>query len=150
MQLTEKQLKSFFKRVNKIPGGCWVWTGNHLKTGYGRVSINNKTFLAHRAIYEHFNGKLPKDIVLDHLCRNPPCVNFQEHLEPVTHRINSLRGPSTLIAKNSAKTHCPQGHPYDEINTIYFYEKKRNIHCRRCRACSVIHNRNHWAKVKAN
>lgn len=35
---------------------------------------------------------------------------------------------------NGSKTHCPQGHPYDEINT-YLYRRKDGGTDRRCRAC---------------
>jgi hypothetical protein len=37
------------------------------------------------------------------------------HLEVVTHEENVRRGKGG--AHWAAKTHCPQGHPYDEANT---------------------------------
>jgi hypothetical protein len=50
--------------------------------------------------------------------------------EPVTHQINMLRGDG-IASTNRAKTHCPQGHPYDEANT-----QMTRAGGRRCRTCS--------------
>ena len=47
--------------------------------------------LAHRVYYERHVGPVPEGLELDHLCRNPGCVN-PEHLEPVTHAENIRRG----------------------------------------------------------
>lgn len=43
---------------------------------------------------------------------------------------NTLRG-ETLAAANLAKTHCPQGHPYDEANTQWYSGRR---YCRGCKA----------------
>lgn len=56
------------------------------------------------------------------------CVN-PDHLEPVTAWENQRRG-GTFVVVNKAKTHCPQGHAYDEENTRW-YEGRRY-----CRACA--------------
>jgi hypothetical protein len=74
-------------------------------------------------------GAVPEGLELDHLCRVRGCVN-PKHLEPVTHRENLMRGES-WSAVNARKTHCPEGHPYDETNT-YIDGKGR----RRCRECA--------------
>lgn len=66
----------------KIGDGCWNWEGNLNKAGYGRFSFMNERWLAHRVSYELFVGPIPNE-ALDHLCRNPRCVN-PDHLEPVT------------------------------------------------------------------
>ena len=34
--------------------------------------------------------------------------------------------------ENAGKTHCPQGHPYDEANTYH----RAYDHSRQCRACN--------------
>lgn len=64
--------------------------------------------VSHRYSYEELIGPVPTGLTLDHLCRNRACVN-PSHLEPVTHRVNILRGESPS-AKNAVKTHCPAGH----------------------------------------
>ena len=84
---------------------CWLW-GNNKR--YGRYEKNGKRYIAHRFVYEALVGKIPKGFELDHLCRNPPCVN-PKHLEPVTPRENKLRGIG-VGAMAIKRTHCPKGH----------------------------------------
>lgn len=60
-------------------------------------------------------GEIPVDLQLDHLCRNPSCIN-PKHLEPVTPRVNTLRSTS-FSAVNANKTSCPYGHPLRKLRT---------------------------------
>lgn len=66
---------------------------------------------------------------------NPRCGHrisgtcVADHLEPVTARVNTLRGES-FAAKNARKTHCRHGHAFTEDNT-YITPKLE----RQCRAC---------------
>jgi hypothetical protein len=82
------------------PGGCWLWTGQANKGGYGAFSVgsrydgNRRGVRAHRWAYEALVGPIPEGLQLDHLCRNPPCVN-PAHLEPVTHAENMRRWAQT-------------------------------------------------------
>lgn len=101
--------------------GCWEWVGGRCK-GYGSWGGR----LAHRIVYRLERGAIPGDQELDHLCRNPLCVN-PSHLEPVTHGENLARG-LTFNARNLAKTQCPAGHPYDPTNT----PKEGGRRCREC------------------
>jgi HNH endonuclease len=107
--------------------GCWQWIGRTRDDGYGLFSIRRHRMLAHRFAYEWLVGQIPTD-TLDHLCRNPSCVN-PSHLEPVSRGENVLRGRS-IPAANRAKTRCPQGHPYDEENTYWTATGGRQ-----CKAC---------------
>lgn len=112
--------------------GCWPWLGHKLPdTGHARFWLDGRTISAYRFGYELLIGPIPDGLVIDHLCRNPQCVN-PKHLEPVTSRENTLRGLS-LPAQHAAKTHCKQGHPFDATNTHWYL--KRGIPVRRCRAC---------------
>lgn len=72
------------------PNGCWLWTGTKAR-GYGQMIIAGKTAKAYRVVYELVIGPVPEGLVLDHLCRNPPCVN-PAHMEPVTQAENVRRG----------------------------------------------------------
>jgi len=106
----------FWSKVRKTES-CWIWTGNayrakakHRTMGYGRVHFSKEGYkLAHRAVYELLVGPIPGGLTLDHLCRNPICVN-PKHLDLVTMRENILRGRGAA-ARNSRKTHCERGHP---------------------------------------
>lgn len=115
------------------PGGCWIWRGAIAGGGYGQIRVDGNQRKTHRVAYELVVGPIPDGHVLDHLCENRRCVN-PYHLEPVTQQVNQMRGMTTLAAKNAAKTHCPQGHPYDEENTRQNFTARGRS--RRCRACA--------------
>ncbi|MBO1267099.1 HNH endonuclease signature motif containing protein [Arthrobacter cavernae] len=83
---------------------------------------------AHRVIYEKLVGPIPKDYVIDHICRVHDCVN-PEHLRAITRSQNA--------DANRIKTHCPRGHAYDEKNTYIDGDGGR-----RCRSCSRLRDRN--------
>lgn len=71
---------------------CWVWQrARRSRAGYGTCRLNGKLVLAHRAMYEKHNGPIPEGLHIDHLCRNPACVN-PGHLEPVHRDENVRRG----------------------------------------------------------
>ncbi len=93
---------------------CWLWTGakNTTSSGqYGRFrGPQSRMTPPHRYSWELAHGPTNAPAI-DHLCRVTLCVN-PAHLQPVTDRDNVLRGEGPA-ARNAAKTHCPQGHPYD-------------------------------------
>jgi hypothetical protein len=116
--------------------GCWLWVGSADKLGYGRLIVGGRggrSWLAHRYVYTLHRGSIPDGLVLDHLCRTPCCVN-PWHLEPVTIAENLLRG--RVGEFNAAKTHCPQGHEYNERNTKN-YRRRDGQWMRICRRCKV-------------
>ena len=125
--------------VQGSPHECWRWTG-YTTCGYGKFYRCGKQMSAHRYSYEHFVKPIPEGLVIDHLCRNPLCVN-PHHLEPVTQKVNLWRGTG-MAARNARKTHCKNGHPLSGDNLI----KHPNGHgCRECRNAAV---RRHTARKR--
>lgn len=130
----------FFAKVNKT-GHCWIWTASPTQC-YGQFYVNGRQVKAHRWAYELLVGPIPDGLSLDHLCRTPKCVR-PDHLEPVSHKTNVLRGAAPT-ALNAIKTHCPQGHPYDEANTYIDARGRRG-----CRVCRLISKREGMRRMRA-
>jgi hypothetical protein len=89
--------------------GCWVWLRGKNSAGYGQFcgwGNPGRWMLAHRWSYEFNVGPIPQGLVIDHLCRNPACVN-PDHLEAVTQRENSRRGALAHVIKTGT---CRRGH----------------------------------------
>lgn len=120
-------------RWDNPPSGCMEWRGTKARGGYGQVWLNGKYQMAHRISYEQMVGAVPVGRNLDHLCRNPSCVN-PDHLEAVDHRTNILRGQGHA-GRNARKTHCLRGHPFSVENT---YNPPGNNRERVCRKCSRL------------
>ncbi len=114
--------------MHPLPTGCWLWTGRLHRNGYGAFWDGKRLALAHRVAHELFVGPIPAGLTIDHLCRNPSCVN-PTHLEPVTQRVNDLRG-NTMAAMRARVTACPQGHPYSDANTSR--DSKGRRYCKTC------------------
>ena len=84
--------------------GCWNWQRQLSDRGYGRCHTpQNRNTLAHRMMYERLVEPIPDGLQLDHLCRNPRCVN-PAHLEPVTQSINQRRGNNAKLTKEQVDT----------------------------------------------
>jgi hypothetical protein len=138
-------LERFLARVDAEPwvGGCWIWRPALNNRGYGVFNVAGRGFMAHRWSYEFFVGPIPEGRQMDHfVCERRACVN-PWHVRPVTPRENSLRA-DTFAALNLAKTHCPQGHAYDDENTYW-----RAGSWRVCKACDRESSREYAARRRA-
>lgn len=121
---------------SKQEGDCLVWQGG-LSKGYGRVSFKGKYVNTHTIMYQGLIGKIPKGLVLDHLCRNRACCNVK-HLEIVSHRENILRGVGPA-AKHAQMTHCINGHEFTPENTLIVKTSATKWRTwRRCKECKRI------------
>lgn len=133
------------EKVRVTEDGCWEWTNYLERNGYARIWVNRRNVGAHRWSYEHHVGPIPDGLVIDHLCRNPPCVN-PDHLEPVTPRENVLRGIAPQVARerNASLTHCKRGHEFTEDNT-----RVDRTGGRICLACKRLKAREHYLNNRA-
>lgn len=53
----------------------WLWLGNRERVwGYGRISVDGKPWLAHRAAWAVASGEDPGDQAVLHTCDMPACV----------------------------------------------------------------------------
>ena len=131
----------FWSKVKKLPGGCWLWTGTKphsdksrsLPYGMIGVRLSDGTWKmkgAHRISYELNVGPIPEGLTLDHICKNPSCVN-PSHLEAITMKENVLRG-NGIAAQCARKTHCKRGHPLSGDN-VHIHPMTRQRICRACR-----------------
>lgn len=120
-----------------VESGCWNWTAAKGVGGYGRFRSGGREpiVLPHRWSYEHYVGPIPDGLQIDHLCRNPSCVN-PAHLEAVTASENCQRASPDC---------CPHGHPYTDENTSRWADGKK-----RCRECKREKNRAAYYRRKEN
>lgn len=126
----------FWAQIDKRgPDECWLWTAKSRggdKGQYGMIGARigltpSGTRLSHRIAYELTHGiTVPRELHLDHLCRNTKCCN-PAHLEPVTVKENVRRGLNGVL-----RTHCSKGHELTPANT-YLRASDNSRHCRTCR-----------------
>ena len=135
--------ETFWSHVEKTED-CWLWCGSLLKSGYGQVSMRGfgaSTMSAHRAAWLLTNGPILEGGWVLHHCDNPPCVR-PSHL----YIGNSADNTRDMLARQrhfqQQKTHCPQGHPYDEANTQRWHGQ------RICRTCHRAHHAAYKARLK--
>ena len=131
----------FFNQCVPIPFcGCWIWGRYTYDNGYGAVSENYRTVLAHRKSWILWHGAIPPGMRVLHRCDIPSCVN-PLHLFLGTQRDNIQdcmakgRYPWSNIQNRTAamraKTHCKNGHPFDSENTYMVGTERK---CRTCRS----------------
>jgi hypothetical protein len=131
-EMNEKQEARFWPKVD-AEGDCWVWIGGRYPLGYGCFYLagSRDGRGAHRVLWEHLVGPIPSGLELDHLCRNPPCVN-PDHLEPVTHKENLRRG----APRHRRRYSCKRGHLLTAENVrLRFRPDRGGKWERRCLAC---------------
>lgn len=133
----------FWEKVDSSGGleACWTWKGATRHWGYGCIwsgGGHGKILVAHRVAWELTCGPIPEGMCLDHICKNPKCVN-PSHLRVVTYYENYVDYSDSPFAKNATKTHCKRGHEFSRENTAMvwrlFRRGKTGNWCRFCLTC---------------
>lgn len=132
----------FFEKVRQCEvDGCWEWHGTRNRLGYGQFHTHAGMVQAHRWCYEYLRAEIPGGLFLDHLCRNPSCVN-PWHLEPVTPQVNSQRGLNSYALRDT----CAQGHDITNPENLY---TKPDGSGHYCQVCIRENNARRWQRVSA-
>lgn len=107
------------------------------RNGYLRVGLTVRpcasvSRLVHQLVLEAFVGPRPAGQVVRHLDGNR-ANNSLSNLTYGTPKENTadMFRHGTYVNGMTLRTHCPQGHPYDDENT--WVDKTGRRHCRTCR-----------------
>lgn len=142
--------RAFAKTVRSTTG-CWISTYSVASHGYAQIGWSNRAknerhiVLAHRAVWERFNGRVPAGMTLDHLCREKRCVN-PNHLRLMENFENARR----VHGMDWKLGECPNGHSNDFLVEVPELRKNgvRSM-LRRCRLCKEIYGRRGtWRKFR--
>jgi len=68
--------------------GCVTWEGA-TRDGYGLVRVAGVLMSVHRAVWIHYHGRIPKNLVILHACDMRACCN-PSHLTLGTAKANFL------------------------------------------------------------
>ncbi len=80
----------FAAKTVRHDSGCLMWVGARSSSGYGVLTVQQQSVLAHRYALQLAGVVVPEGYHVDHLCRVRLCVE-PSHLEPVTQAENNRR-----------------------------------------------------------
>lgn len=126
MSLPRQTAKGFY-------GGC-ILKGNKAPSGHVAVMLskrgNIRRRMVHQLVAEAFIGPRPEGMETRHL-NDVADDNRAENLAYGTSHDNKMDMVRNGGHYYANRTHCPQGHPYDEVNTYRSPKGGRD-----CRACN--------------
>lgn len=115
--------------------GCKFYTGSTNSDGYGKVSLQGRSVLIHRWIFEQHHGPIPKGILVCHQCDTPQCWNI-DHLFAGTSQDNLQDCAKKGRHTNGSKTHCPRGHDYSVPGNARYNDAGNGRLRRQCVICT--------------
>lgn len=126
---------------------CWEWKNVPLAEGYGLFTVGKKvlgvqrSFLAHRLVYQLVNGPIADDLCVCHHCDNRLCVN-PRHLFSGTQLDNLIDMARKGRDKKAVKDRCIRGHPWTTQNIGLAISSG----ARYCKICRKINGLNYRTK----
>lgn len=114
--------------------GCWIWGGNLMPDGYGRIKFAGVMQQVHRISYQLEIGPIPAGAQIDHTCHERACIN-PEHLRIVTNKQNQENQSGIRPGARSAhrgvswysktgKWRAQIGHQYKLLHLGYFDDEE--------------------------
>lgn len=134
----------FWNNINKLntgyesPSPCWIWKGAKDKDGYGVTTYNSKYIHAHRLALILKSPNLDQGLKALHKCNIKPCIN-PDHLYWGDASQNAIDSVNANTHVRARKTHCKNGHEFNEYNTRYHTSKKGKFQ-RMCLLCESARN----------
>lgn len=135
---------------------CWIWNGCRNSQGYGTIKVEGKATKAHRLFYSSIVGKLDDNLHLHHVCGVRNCVN-PRHLKPLSPQEHSnyhsyaLGGMASNLGHHAIKAPvCRNGHTMSGRNVRTYYNYKKGVIQRRCRACELAARRRRRELVRCD
>lgn len=119
-------------------------SGGYPSAGLSRPGMKKKTLKVHRLVLEAFVGACPPGLIACHW-NDEKEDNRLENLRWDSISANQYDRVRNGTHHQAAKTHCPQGHTYDEGNTYYGRSGGR----RSCRQCQRDRQREYAARRAA-
>ena len=107
-KISEQQRKPITWIVNE--NGCHICTSHKPhKTGYPFLHSKGKKQSLQRFLYEQKYGKIPKDLVMRHICDERMCINLEHlllgtHADNVRDTVNRNRFPLGIHRKHTKLT----------------------------------------------
>lgn len=150
-KITIARLENLFSNTIRF-NECRLRLNPH-GSGYTYMNVSGAKYPAHRIVATARLGRSFRGKVVDHLCRNRSCIR-PSHLEVVEHSENMRRGTIYENHPYAKKTHCINGHPFDNKNTYSYarvsgkYAGNMRRICRTCRAIKERERRAYAKKIK--
>jgi hypothetical protein len=131
-RLTKPATERFWQKVPRLGADdCWEWQASRNPKGYGQFNVGNsaetgRCVLAHRVAYELEVGAAPQDLLVLHVCDNPPCCN-PAHLFTGTNEDNMRdkwlkgrgRGPLQLSQVIELKRLAAEGADVEDLSVRF-------------------------------